>query len=159
MSTYARLLQSSPPLCDPMDCSPPGSCVHGILQARILEWVAIPFSKESSWPRDRTWVSCIGDGFFTNLSHQGHPLYINIYTQLNHFAYLKLTQHCKSTILQLKIKRKKNRDVANGPMVKTPSFYSRGRGFDPWLWSSDPTTPSSAIKRNKTKEKMYLIKI
>ena len=52
-------------LCDPMDCSPPGSCLHGILQARILEWVAIPFSRGSSWPRDRTQVSCIAGGFFT----------------------------------------------------------------------------------------------
>ena len=48
----------------PMDCSPPGSSVLGILQARILEWVAIPFSRKSSQPRDRTWVSMAG-GFFT----------------------------------------------------------------------------------------------
>ena len=40
--------------CDPMDCSLPGSSVHGILQARIVEWVAISFSKDSSWSRDRT---------------------------------------------------------------------------------------------------------
>ena len=52
--------QSGLTACDPMDCSLPGSSVHGILQARILEWVAIPFSRVSSWPRDRTWVSCIG---------------------------------------------------------------------------------------------------
>ena len=44
--------QSYPTLCDSMDCSPSGSPVHGILQARILEWVAIPFSRGSSWPRD-----------------------------------------------------------------------------------------------------------
>ena len=42
--------QSYPTLCDPIDCSPAGSFVHGILQARILEWVAIPFSRGSSWP-------------------------------------------------------------------------------------------------------------
>ena len=47
-------------LCSPMVCSPPGSSVHGILQARILEWVAIPFSRGSSWPRDRTHISCMG---------------------------------------------------------------------------------------------------
>ena len=50
-------------LFDPMDCSPPGSSVHGILQARILEWVAMPSSRGSSWPRDRTcisYISCIG---------------------------------------------------------------------------------------------------
>ena len=49
--------QSCLTLCDPMDYSPPGSSVHGILQARILEWVAIPFSRGSSPPRDWTWVS------------------------------------------------------------------------------------------------------
>ena len=46
-------------LCDLVDCSPPGSSVHGILQARILEWVAISFSKGSFQPRDQTLVSCI----------------------------------------------------------------------------------------------------
>ena len=46
-----------PTLCDPTDCSPPGSSLHGFLQARILEWVAIPFSRGSSWPRDGTRVS------------------------------------------------------------------------------------------------------
>ena len=51
-------------LCDPMDCSPPGSSVHGILQARVLEWVAIAFSRGSSWPRDRTLVSCLAGRFF-----------------------------------------------------------------------------------------------
>ena len=52
-------------LCNPMDCSPPGSSLHGNLQARILEWVASPFSRGSSWPRDQTWVSCIAGRCFT----------------------------------------------------------------------------------------------
>ena len=52
-------------LHDPMDYSPPGSSVHGILQARILQWVAIPFSRASSRPRDQTQVSCITGRFFT----------------------------------------------------------------------------------------------
>ena len=51
-------------LCDPMNCSPSGSSVHGILQARILQWVAIPFSKGSSWSRDQSWVSFIAGRFF-----------------------------------------------------------------------------------------------
>ena len=51
--------------CDPTDCSLLGSSVHGILQARILEWVAFPFSRGSSQPRDRTWVPCIAGRFFT----------------------------------------------------------------------------------------------
>ena len=61
MSTYlclrAKSLQLCPILGDTMDCSPPGSSVQGILQARILEWVAVPSSKGSSWSRDRTHVS------------------------------------------------------------------------------------------------------
>ena len=57
--------QLCPTLCDPMDCSPPGSSVHGISQARILEWVAISFSRGSSQPRNRTSVSRIAGGFFT----------------------------------------------------------------------------------------------
>ena len=56
-----------------MFCSPSGSSVHGVLQARILEWVAIPFSRESSWPRDQTQISCIPGKFFTVWAHQGSP--------------------------------------------------------------------------------------
>ena len=57
--------QSCPTLCNPMDYSPPGSSDHGILQARILEWVAMLFSRGFSEPRDRTQVFCIAGGFFT----------------------------------------------------------------------------------------------
>ena len=60
-------------LCDPMDYSPPGSSVHGISQARILEQVATFFSRGSSWCRDRTRVSCIAGGFFTT-EPPGKPL-------------------------------------------------------------------------------------
>ena len=59
------ITQSCPTLCDPMDCSSPGSFVCGILQARILEWVAISFSRGSSEPRDQTQVCCIVGEFFT----------------------------------------------------------------------------------------------
>ena len=52
-------------LCNLVDWSPPGSSVHGILQARIPEWVAMSFSRGSSWPRDWTLVSCIAGKFFT----------------------------------------------------------------------------------------------
>ena len=55
---------------NPMECRPPGSSIHGIPQARMLQWVAISFSMGSTWPRDWTWVSCIAGGFFTAcLSH------------------------------------------------------------------------------------------
>ena len=68
--------QSCPTLCNPIDYSPPGSSVHGILQARILEWAAMPSSRGSSWPRDWTWVSCssfIGRRVLYTLSHLGRP--------------------------------------------------------------------------------------
>ena len=57
--------QSCPTLCDPMVCCPPGSSVHGILQARILEWVVISFFRGSSQPRDQTEVLYIAGRFFT----------------------------------------------------------------------------------------------
>ena len=62
---YVLVCQSCLTLRDPMDCSPPDSSVHRILQARLLERVAISFSRGSSWPRDQTWVSCTAGGFFT----------------------------------------------------------------------------------------------
>ena len=65
---HARSFESFLTLSDPMDCSPPGSSVHGIFQARILEWVAMPSSRGSFWPRDRTCHSCnscIVGRFFT----------------------------------------------------------------------------------------------
>ena len=60
----SEVAQSCPTLCDPMDCSPPGFSVHGILQAKILEWVAIFFSRGSSQSRDQTQVSGIGGKYF-----------------------------------------------------------------------------------------------
>ena len=56
-----KAAHSCPTLCDPMDYT-----VHGILQARILEWVAVPFSRGSSQPRDPTQISCIAGRFFTS---------------------------------------------------------------------------------------------
>ena len=63
------VVQSCLTLCDSVACSPQGFSVHGILHARLLEWVAISFSGRSSQPRDRTKVSCIAGRFFTILYH------------------------------------------------------------------------------------------
>ena len=68
---WSELSQSCLTLWDPMNCSPPGSSIHGILQARILEWVAISFSKGTSQPRDRTRVSHIAGRCFYPMSHRG----------------------------------------------------------------------------------------
>ena len=69
----AKSLQSCSTLCDPMDCSPPVSSAHGIHEARILEWVAMPSSRRSSELRDRTCISCIAGRFFT-AEPLGEPL-------------------------------------------------------------------------------------
>ena len=67
-------VKAFPTLCDPMDCSLSGFSVHGIFQARVLEWIAISFSRGSSRPRNRTWVSHITGRRFYHLSRQGGPL-------------------------------------------------------------------------------------
>ena len=68
----SSVTQSCPTLCDPVDCSLTGSSVHGISQARILDWTAISFSRGSSRHRNQTHISRIASGFLP-LSHQGSP--------------------------------------------------------------------------------------
>ena len=65
MHLHAKSLQSCLAWCDPLECSLPGSSVHGILQARILEWIAMLFSRGSSWPRDWTQAPALQADFFT----------------------------------------------------------------------------------------------
>ena len=77
----SEVAPSCPTLCDPVDCSPPGSSVHGILQARILEWVAISFSRGSSRPRDRTQVSHIAGRHFNFSSTREALKYKNTVSQ------------------------------------------------------------------------------
>ena len=86
---HAKSLQLCPTLCNPMDWSSPGSSVHGILQARILEWVAIAFSRRSSWPSDQTQVSHIADRFFTIWATREALCSIRI-CQICHIFYYRL---------------------------------------------------------------------
>ena len=96
--------QLCPTLCDPVDCSLPVSSVHGILQARKLEWVAIPFSRGSFWPRDWTLVSCIGRWILYHLGHQGSPYLCSISWNLwmkkrSLYIYLRiLSWRCKEIL-------------------------------------------------------------
>ena len=80
------VVQLCPTLYDPMDCSLPGSLVHGILQARIVEWVAIPFSRGSFQPRDQTQVSYIALNLERSVLH--FILYLIFLSDIN-FAILK----------------------------------------------------------------------
>ena len=86
--------QSCPTLCNPQGCSPPGSLVHGMSQARILEWVAISFSGGSSWPRGWTrisCVSCLAGGFFTTELPR-KPKYYVCFIDGGHYSFRKMWQ-------------------------------------------------------------------
>ena len=82
-----------PTLCNPTDCSPPGSSIHGILQARILEWVAITFSRGFSWPRDQTHMSCISRQILLLSEPPGKPLHTTIFFSWR-FEFSSVTQSC-----------------------------------------------------------------
>ena len=104
---WSEVAQLCLTLCDPVDCSLPGSSVHGILQARILEWVATSFSRGSSRHRYRTQVSCIGGTHFNfwatqrkypmNTPHENAPwkFPMNQYTE----PWLGTLEHCTACIL------------------------------------------------------------
>ena len=122
-------------LCNPMDCSPPGSSVHGILQARILEGVAILFSRGSSWRRDWTWVSCvfcIAGRFFTCWAIREAFLIciwsVTVVTQWD------VTQvETLRTVLSIQSLYKcLLRDFPGGPVVKALHFQCRGYRFNSW---------------------------
>ena len=113
-------------LCDPMNYSPPGSSIHGILQARILEWVAIPFSWVSSQPRDRTQVSSIAGRFFT--SWQGKPKNTGV-GSLSLLQQIFLTQelnwnilHCRLILYQLSYREAWHYLSKHCPVVPAPIF-------------------------------------
>ena len=85
--------QLCPALCDFMDCGPPGSSVHGILQTRILEWVTIPFIRGSSWPRDQTQVSCTACRFFTIWASREAHLHIYSCIYIYQFGSVQSLSH------------------------------------------------------------------
>ena len=109
--------QSRPILCDPMDCSPPGFSVHGLFRARILEWVAISYSRISSRPRDQTCVSLTSPasagGFFTAEPPRKPPLYL--YPHLKRKCFSSCFKHCK----QIKGKNKNLGNIQNHKVNKT----------------------------------------
>ena len=119
----AKSLQSCPTLCDPMDYSLPGPSVHEILQASILKWVAFPFSRGSSQPRDQTpifGVSCIGRLFLNPLAPWEAPFV---------YRFFFLNQNCVCVCLCLMVGGgKKNegeeeRDWWNGSLKGFSSIY------------------------------------
>ena len=101
---HAKSLQSCPTLCNPLDCSPPGSSVHAILQARILEWVSMPFSRGSSQPRDQThlsYVSCIGRWVLNHQRHLGSPKNKILRVIWSHYKQLCQRWNCSLIIYSI----------------------------------------------------------
>ena len=97
-----KSLSRVPTLCDPVDCSLPGFSVHGILQARVLEWVAISFSRGSSRPRDQTLVSCIAGRRFNLWATREALMEKNLY--LYKYVYIIESLCCTPQINTLWIK-------------------------------------------------------
>ena len=100
MCMCGKLLQLCPTLCDPMDYSLPGSSVHGIFQEGILEWVAIPFSRGSSQPRDRTHMSCFLRWQAGSLPHVCSAKYIT--THYSFWYILQWTKICSKNMFNFK---------------------------------------------------------
>ena len=94
--------ESCPTLCGPMDCGLSGSSVHGIFKARLLEWVAISYSRGSSWPKDQTLVSCISyisRQILYYWCHQGSPLNSLIFCITSFSVYTSLSKLCVLCLL------------------------------------------------------------
>ena len=127
-SEWSEVAQSCPTFCDPMDSSQPGSSVHGIFQARILEWVTISFSRGSPWPRDRTRVSCIVGRCFTVWAT--HLLLQGIFPTQGLNPGLS---HCRQILYQLSHRGK----PAEGKANANPQSIKWGRKVRCWQrWGS-----------------------
>ena len=126
-----KVAQSCPTLCDHMDYT-----VHGILQARILQWIAFPFSRRSSQPRDRTQVSCIAGRFFTNWASQEAQTYTVL-----HVNYISIKLEGKEKLLDL---LKPQAPALEQPRCrKTANSVFQGSGEEKFKVSSNlyPTEP------------------
>ena len=95
----AQPVKSCPALCNPMDGSPPGSTVHGIFQAKILEWIANSFSRGSSWPKDWTLVSFIGKWILHQCATwEAHVIYVCIHIYVCMCAHSYVCMHAHSYV-------------------------------------------------------------
>ena len=112
MDGWVLVIQSCPTLCDPMGCSPPGSSIHGLLQARILEWVAISFSRGSSQPRD--WICKLWIIRIVKYAHNG----VNI-----SFLYRFMTKYHRMDTSSQTDELSRERDKGVGSFRELASFY------------------------------------
>ena len=133
------------PLCDPMDCSPPGSCVREIFQARILEWVAISFSRGSSQPRDWTQVSCTAGRLFYWLSYKGSLQVTNLDSILKSRDITMPTKvhKVKTTVFLAVMYRYENWTIKKADHWRTDAFKL-------WCWRKLFRVPWIATRSNQS---------
>ena len=134
----AQFLQSCSTLCDLVDCSLPGSSVHGILQARILEWIAMPSSRRSSRPRDRTLDSvspALAGGFFTRWA-TGKPSKLWVSTKCSVLYQMLFLRFNSGLRWSFEIEL---RDFPVWSRGEESTSQCRGHRFDPWSEKSSHT--------------------
>ena len=132
MEMCVLVSQSCLTICNPTDCSPTGSSVHGILQARILEWVATPFSRRSSWPRDRILVSCMAGRFFT-IWATGKSFILettclfSVFSSLKSFQMLKKADQQPPSAIRAERERKEGKtEGKNSSQTHRPNEHTVG---------------------------------
>ena len=132
-SVYVLVAQLCQTLCDLIDYSPPGASVHQILQARILEWVAIPFCRISSWLRDRTWVYVLCRWILYCLNHQGNPFQTLILVNSGPLHHgLSTLNSCPIPSVSFMIQwTLEDQHMVNGQLVLNCCH----RGWDGWMAS------------------------
>ena len=146
----SEVAQSCPTLCNPMDCSLSGSSVHGIFQARVLEWIAISFSRGSSRPRNRTQVSRIAGRHFYRLSQ---VLNKETQRQVQYYYNFKVVMNVKD-IVKKKICNKHCIIVSTEKDAQCESFKLLGA-----KWGLQPRTPPQIALRNCFKRQLYPVGI
>ena len=139
-------------LCDPTDRSPPVSSVRGILQIRLLEWVAMPSSRGFSWPKDQTCISCIAGGFFTCWAPweaQYSSIGIDIYEEIYYGNWLMwLWRLRKTTVCCLKAGNPGNLVIHS--VSESEGLRLRGAdGITCWFESEGPRTGSADVQGQK----------
>ena len=134
-----------------MVCSPPGSSVHGILQARILEWVAMPFSWESAQSRNWTWISCIASRFFTIWATReaqslcsGSQLCFGDSEKASKREIIKLTLERQSGVNLHSWKRQQLMPKWGGMRARSYDFEEEG-----WLQPRIPVTWASGLRSGR----------
>ena len=141
LESESEVAQSCPTLCHPVDCSPPGFSLQGLLQARILEWVVISFSRGSSQPRDQTWVSHITGTRFNLWPTRDWNLPLKTENPLKSFKWLRtmVVDCCVSDFINNRtVAKSEPRSVEATPNSTQDSAQEEQIPQSPWPFSPGP---------------------